>query len=375
MPMVRSTELIEIIQHALPAEEWGVLGPVITEINQQQSRRARKSILTEINNVIIERALKNNNPALLSALPDIQSGEIEELFSRITKQYIQTKDETWLNSFLSLSEKLEKKSNQSRVFAMIARDLIDAGVTEADSRLITTGMIMLNRISFRKYRSEIMIDIIPLLIVWAITIRDKKILHTSLTLIEEIGDISKRSVLHAELAKALATIAILDKDHISFIDSIQSTTEIHQKIRRQQCLLYIIEKGAKSHFGKEMADIPQFMSNFPDISQDAYLEVISTLAGQVLERIKDKAEVIAILDELCEKNPSVTSTIVIDLLNKAERSGDLWFLSTALKLQKSLCRYRKISCAGNCSGGNIRCTQIKQYADPHGSYPPYQCSM
>jgi hypothetical protein len=336
MPMVRSTEIIEIIQHALPAEEWCVIGPIITEINQQQSRRARKSILTEINNVIIEMSLKNNNPALLSALPDLQNGEIEGLFSRITQQYIQTKDEAWLNSFLTLSEKLEKKSNQSRVFAMIARDLIDAGVTEADSGLISTGMIMLNRISFRKYRSEIMIDIIPLLIVWAITIRDKKILHTSLKLIEEIGDISKRSILHAELVKALATIAILDKDRISFIDSIQSTTEIHQKIRRQQCLLYIIEKGVKSHFGQEMADIPQFMNNFMDISHEAYLEVISTLAGQVLERIKDKAQVIAILDELCEKNPSVTSTIVIDLLNKAERSGDPWFLSTSMMLQKSL---------------------------------------
>jgi hypothetical protein len=334
--MVRSTELIEIIQKALPAKEWSVLGPVITEINQQQSRRARKSILIEINNVIIDRSLKDNNPGLLSALPDIQSGEIEALFSRITQQYIQTKDETWLTSFLRLSEKLEKKSNQSRVFAMIARDLIDAGVTEADSGLISTGMIMLNRISFRKYRSEIMIDIIPLLIVWAITIRDKKILHTSLKLIEEIGDISKRSVLHAELAKALATISILDKDRISFIDSIRSTTEIHQKIRRQQCLVYIIEKGVKSHFGKDMADIPQFMSNFQDISHEAYLEVISTLAGQVLERIKDRSQVITILNEICEKNPSVTSTIVIDLLNKAERTGDPWFLSTAIKLQKSL---------------------------------------
>lgn len=334
--MVRSTELVEAIHQALPAEEWSAIGPIITEINQQQGRRARKTILSEMNKVIIETALKNNNPALLSALPDIQGNEIETLFSRIIKQYIHTKKETWLDSFLSLSEKLEKKSNQSRVFAMIARDLIDAGVTEADSGLISTGMIMLNRISFRKYRSEIMIDIIPLLIVWAITIRDKKILHTCLTLIEEIGDISKRSILHAELAKALATIAVLDKDRVLFVTSIQSTTQIHQKIRRQQCLAYIIERGAKGHFGKEMADIPHFMNNFLDIPQDAYLEVISTLAGQLLERIKDKTQVISILEDLCDKNPSVTSTIIIDLLEKAERTGESWFLNTAMKLQTRL---------------------------------------
>jgi len=334
--MVRSTELIELIQNALPPEDWRTLGPVISELNTQQGRRARKSILTEINSVIIEAALKNNNPALLSAIPDIQGSEIELLFSRITKQYIQTKDEIWLTSFLSLSEKLEKKSNQSRVFAMIARDLIDAGVSDADPGLISTGMLMLTRISFRKYRSEIMIDIIPLLIVWAITIRDKKILHTSLTLIEEIGDISKRSILHAELVKALAMIAILDKDRAAYIDSLHSTTEIHQKIRRQQCLLYIIEKGVKSPFGKEMADIPQFMKNFSDIHHEAYLEVISTLAGQLLERIKDRDQVIGILEDLCIKNPTVTATIVIDLLSKAEKSGDPWFLSMAMKLQKNL---------------------------------------
>ena len=82
---------------------------------------------------------------------------------------------------------------------MVARDLIDAGVSEKDPALIEDGMVILNRISFRKYRSDIMIDIIPLLIVWAITIHDKKLLCTSLHLIGEIGDISKRSVLHAEL--------------------------------------------------------------------------------------------------------------------------------------------------------------------------------
>lgn len=331
--MVRSNEFAEMIQHTLPPEEWNIIRPAITEINRQKGRRARKNILLEMNKVVIDTAMKNNNPALLLALQDIQGGEVEALFSRIIRQYIHTKDDAWLKSFLALSEKLEKKSNQSRVFAMIARDLIDAGVTDADPDLIATGMIMLNRISFRKYRSEIMIDIIPLLIVWAITIRDRKILHTSLTLIEEIGDISKRSILHAELAKALATIAVLDKDQVLFITSIQSATQIHQKIRRQQCLAYIIEKGAKAHFSKEMADIPHFMKSFESITQDAYLEVISTLAGQMLDRIKDKTQVFTVLDELCAKNPSVTGTIVIDILEKAERTGDPWFLKTAMELQ------------------------------------------
>jgi hypothetical protein len=199
--MVRSTELIGSIQQSLSPEDWRILGPAITELNKQQGRRARKSILAEINAIIIETALKINNPTLVAAIPDIQGNEIERIFSQITRQHINTKNDAWLTAFLALSQKLEKKSNQSRIFAMAARDLIDAGVTDADESFIATGMIMLNRISFRKYRSEIMIDVIPLLIVWAVTTRDKKILHTCLTLIQEIGDISKRSILHCRTGK------------------------------------------------------------------------------------------------------------------------------------------------------------------------------
>jgi hypothetical protein len=334
--MVRSIEIFQDIQKVLPPEDWKSLVSVVAGIENQQGRRARKNIITEINSIIIETALKNNNPELLLALQEIQSNEIDELFSRIIKQYISTKDDKWLKSIFSLSEKISKKSNQSRVFAMIARDLIDAGVSEADPELIDQGMSMLDRISFRKYRSDIMIDIIPLLIVWAITTHNQKLLYTSLLLIEEIGDISKRAVLHAELAKALATIAILEKDHASFFESIRSATTIHQKIRRQGCISGIIEKGAKSVFGKEMADIPQFIGNFTDISHDAYFEIISALTEQLLERIKDKKQIITILEPLCHDKPEVTGTIVIDLLKKAERSGDPWFLSTAMDLQQHI---------------------------------------
>ena len=334
--MVRSTEILNNLQKVLPPEDWKSLESVVTGIEKTQGRRARKNIVADLNRIIIDTALKNNKPELLLALQEIQSNEIDELFSRIIRQYITTKDNRWLKAVFSLSEKINKKSNQSRVFAIIARDLIDAGVSESTPELIDQGMIILDRISFRKYRSDIMIDIIPLLIVWAITTRDQKILYTSLFLIEEIGDISKRAVLHAELAKALATIAILEKDRASFYDSIRSATAIHQKIRRQDCITGIIEKGAKSVFGKEMADIPEFMGNFTEVSHEAYLEIISALTEQLLEKVKDKKLIISILKQLCSDKPDVTGTIVIDLLKKAERSGDPWFLSTAMDLQQHI---------------------------------------
>ena len=335
--MVRSTEILEDIQNALPSEERKTLEVFIAGLQSQQGRRAKKNIVHEANRVITDTAIKNNKPELLLALREIQESDNDELFSRIIKQYIATKDSAWLHKVFSLSEKIGKKSNQSRVFAMIARDLIDAGVSDANQDFIDQGMIILDRISFRKYRSDIMIDIIPLLIVWAITTRNQKLLHTSLHLIEEIGDISKRAVLHAELAKALATTAILEKDRDSFFDSIYSATKIHQKIRRHDCISIIIEKGAKSVFGKEMQDILLFLQNFKEIPNDAYLEIISSLTEQLLERVKDKQQIIAVLESLCSKKPEVTGTIVIDLLKKAERSGDSWFLSSTVAQPGTRC--------------------------------------
>ena len=334
--MVRSAEIIEKIQHALSKEEWLLIEAPILEIKAQQVRKARKTLIGQINRIIIETALKNDRPGILIALPDIHGNEIDDLFSRIVRQYIGSKQDAWLEIIYKLSEKLGKKSNQSRVFAMMARDLIDAGVSEKDPALIEKGMLILNRISFRKYRSDIMIDIIPLLIVWAITIQDKKLLCTSLRLIGEIGDISKRSVLHAELSKALATIAIQQKDRIAYFYSIQSAAEIHQKIRRQTCIASIIERGAKSVFGREMADIPHFIDNFATISPEAQIEIISALTAQLLERTKDKEQIVSILKTICKNQPTATSTIIIDLLRKAERSGDLWYLSSALELQQHI---------------------------------------
>lgn len=334
--MVRSTEIIEKIQHALSKEDWLTVEAPILELKAQQVRKARKILISQVNHIIIDTALKNDKPGLLLALPDIQGNEIDDLFSRIVRQYITTKRDDWYTIIYSLSEKLGKKSNQSRVFATVARDLIDAGVSEKDPVLIENGMVILSHISFRKYRSDIMIDIIPLLIVWAITIHDKKLLCTSLRLIGEIGDISKRSVLHAELSKALATIAIQKKDRTAFFYSIQSAAEIHQKIRRQTCIASIIERGVKSVFGKEMADIPRFIDNFGAISPEAQLEIISALTAQLLERTKDKGQIVSILQAICEKRPSATGTIIIDLLRKAERSGEFWYLSSALELQQHI---------------------------------------
>jgi hypothetical protein len=110
--MVRSTEIIEKIQHALPKEDWLIIEAPILELKAQQVRKARKNLISQVNHIIIETALKNDRPHLLLALPDIHGNEIDDLFSRIVPQYIATKRDDWLEIIYSLSEKLGKKSTQ-----------------------------------------------------------------------------------------------------------------------------------------------------------------------------------------------------------------------------------------------------------------------
>ncbi|MFA5347097.1 MAG: hypothetical protein WC294_03085 [Methanoregula sp.] len=332
--MASTHDIVRKVQRALSAENWKIIESGLSRISQLQGRRAQKVLVTEINNLITDTALKNNKPELLLALPELPGFDIDDLFFRIVRQFITTKDEKWLKSVFVLSDKLGKKSYQSRVFALMAKTLIGAGVSEANAGFIDTGMVMLERISFRKYRSDVMIDIIPLLIEWAIESRDEKLLRRSHTIIEEISDISKRAVLHAELANAMATIAILEKNRKLFLESVHDATKIHQKIRRQSCILSILEKGVKSVFGKEILDVPHFIQNFDDLSEERRLEIISGLTEQILERVKDKLQIITILQTLCERMPFVTSTLIIDLLKKAEISGDLWYLSAAITLHQ-----------------------------------------
>ena len=122
--MVKPTEIIDKIQQALSPEDWKIVKNSIEDLNLTQERHARKTIISDLNHLLVNTAIKTNNPALLYAITDIPSNEIEDLFSIILRQFIKTKDDTWLKSLLFLSDILGKKSYQSRVFALMARCLL-----------------------------------------------------------------------------------------------------------------------------------------------------------------------------------------------------------------------------------------------------------
>ena len=69
--MASTPEIVRKVQRALSAEDWKIIESGLTRILQLQGRRAQKVLVTEINALITDTALKNNKPELLFALPDL----------------------------------------------------------------------------------------------------------------------------------------------------------------------------------------------------------------------------------------------------------------------------------------------------------------
>ena len=334
--MVLSATITDKIRQVLSEKKWRSVDEIITNEGLAEGKRTRKLLHEDVNFLIIDAALKNNRPEFLSVLRDINHGSIFDLFGQIIGKYITTRDAKWLSAFYKLTEKLDRKSTQSRIFGIMAKELISAGVSDSNAEIIDQGLKILDNISFRKYRSGSMIDIVPLLIPWAVASHDVKILYRSQDLIHEISDISKRAVLHAEISQAIATIAIHQKNYSLYCDSIQNATGIHQKLRRKECISVIIENGAKSAFGKRILDISKFIRNFSEIPLEVKGEIIDAVTGQILDRIKDKDQINRTLVSLCTMLPFVTGIIILKFLWKAEKSGDIWYLSNSIEFRRFL---------------------------------------
>ena len=133
--MVSSSEIVRKVQQAVSPEDWKVIESSIAEIKQGEGRRAQKTLEKDIYNLVTNYAFKNNKPELLLALSGFANNDIDRLFSQIILKYIITQDENWLKTVFPLSETLEKKSYQSRIFAMMAKTLIEAGVSESKCRI------------------------------------------------------------------------------------------------------------------------------------------------------------------------------------------------------------------------------------------------
>jgi hypothetical protein len=334
--MILSASITERIKQALAADDGEEIDAIVIDMSRFKGKHERTLMQRTVNSVIVEYAFLKNKPNLLSTLHDIPEEGSEDLFSQIVKQYITTRDIQWFNALLDLPKRLGKKSLQSQMIAFIAQMLISTGISESDPMYIEQGLSALNKIPFRKYRSDSITDCIPRLTKWMVTSSSIPVLYHARDLIGEINDISKRAVLHSELAQVLATIAIQKKDMNIFLESIRLAATIRQKIRRRECFTDIINKGVNSTFVKNLMEIKVFVFNFKSLPEEIEGDIISALTEKLLDCENNNALINDNLNFLSREFPFASGIIIQNLLTKAERSGDQWYLSNAIEFLRHL---------------------------------------
>jgi hypothetical protein len=334
--VISRSQTLKKIEGAASLNDSPGLKKIINAAILDSERRDRRELLREINRMLMETAIKKNNPGIIVGLEEIPDETIVEYFPKIVKHYIRTRDETWLQTLSNITDRLERKSNQSRMFAILTRMLIETGVSESNPVFIGHGLQTLGRITFKKYRSEIMGEIVPPLMSWAIKTTDISLLHTVYSLIEDIGDISKRSLLQDTCAQSVAAVALAEKRTPLLVDSIRFACTIRQKTRRETCILSIIDTAVATSPVTIPFDIADCIHLFDDFSEEIRLEIIDPLLKHLINEEKNHKTLLATLDRIAENLPFSQKTIVTNLLKKANRDGDIWYFSTALEIQNRL---------------------------------------
>jgi len=332
--MILSAPVTEKIRQALLKKDWGGIDTIVADSSRFKEKRARSSMQRTVNEVILDSAIQNNMPEILLAIRTIPPEGADDFFLMVLKQYIKTGNKKWFDILFVLSEKLGKKSLQSKIVARVVQELISEGITESDPSYIERGLAILNKITFRKYRSDCIVESAFKITRWTILSGNSKLLFQVRDLISGIKDVSKRAALHAEIAQALAAMAIKNGDFHLFLESIQFTAEIHQKLRRRDCLNHIISTGMRSSFGKDLLDARTLITHFEELPRDIQEELINSLAEQLLERVKNKNQIHDDFHFLNKKLPFIRDRLIQNLLKMAERSGDPWYLTTAVDFLK-----------------------------------------
>ncbi|HPD75551.1 MAG TPA: hypothetical protein P5217_04905 [Methanoregulaceae archaeon] len=327
------TTLRDRIRQSVAGSDTAGLSDLVASAITQTNRRARKEKITEVSAAILDAATEYNRPDLISLLPDVPHEDLRPLFSALLSQYIRTRDEAWFSAITGIVERLEKKGDQSQELAHLSRILIEAGSSQSDPFLISRGMALFSGITFRKYRSDIFSQISPTLIEWAVSRQDVEFLRSLYMMTVDIADISRRSVIHARIANAIATVAIATDNVSTWTDSIRIAADIRQKTRRQTCFATISRTAAASPLYRRVRDISGTLTLLTDLEPEVRHEVVESLLWQVIQKETEPEAISGIIATLAGEQPTIRPTIVTCLLRRAEQNGDPWYFRLAMDLQ------------------------------------------
>ncbi len=334
--MQKSQSHIEPLVRAVETGDHAAIDEVVRGFSGIQKRKERALRIQQANHILEDAALDKDEPGYLDHLQELAKEEVDSLIVRLTEQFLAHEDERWIDAIYRIIAQLDRKSHQSRVLSQVSRTLVETGVRERRQVLIERGMGILSRISFRKYRSALLIELVPALISWGTTSHDIQYLRRALDLVPEIGDVSERADLHCNIVTAMVTIGIADRSLSIVYEALRSASGILQKIRRIHCTLTIIDMTWRSPMSRSIADIHAFMEAFGDLPSLRQTEIFECLVQELLERVRDKSQLYSTLLSLERDVPESRRYLVIRLLKKAELTGDNWYIKKALEFNSRI---------------------------------------
>ncbi|MFY9194916.1 MAG: hypothetical protein WAN99_06030 [Methanoculleus sp.] len=319
------------ITSAISSGDLREVEKIVSDIAETRARKEKRSLYEQMNTALVKAAFEENQPELLSQLIEPTKEDVSIFARRAVELYREERDETWFSAVFTLIDKLDRKSHQSDILAEISRDLVQAGLETGDTHYIEKGEVALNQISIRKYRSAILSEIVPLLIQYGQRYQNVDIMQYALQALSEIGDVSKQSQLHADVAQAIAAAGIESDDIHLVISGIRSATEIDQKIRRTNSIADIVDATWRSPLKKEIANIECIIDALSRVPEERLTEVLAILTEHLLDRQRDKKQIYTRLLRLDDEKPWTGQTLILELLRKAERSGERWYLEKAFE--------------------------------------------
>lgn len=334
--MVLSAKQKDRIFENLTAESAHNIANILQSMDLPKSKQERQDAYNEINQLIIDYAISKDNPTILQGLIELPENKQKEIFSQILQHYLRTANPQWFLSILENSEKIPRKSEQSELLSITIENVILEGIKNSKSSFIKQGLSALNRINFKKYRSDTVTNILPEITRYAIRTNDEHLLFEGFVLINEITDVSKKAIVHADLAQALANIAIHKNNHDLYIASLLQAAKIHQKLRRKTCIEEIVKLGASSEFREEILDLETVIHNFEDLPEEVLINIVESVVEQILDKLPDKKPVLEKLHRVCKNKPALAGVMIQSLLENAERSADFSLLTDAMTFLPAL---------------------------------------
>ena len=322
--------LRERIRQSVADKDTGSLASIIGSAIDGTGRRTRKDRIREVNMALAESAIETGRPDLLDRFYEIPYDTFRTLLPGLVDQYVRTRDNAWFDAIAAAIGRLGKKGDRSDLLARMCRTLITEGIARQDRLFIEQGMALFKDITFRKYQSGVLIRVSPALTDWAVSQGDDSFLRALHGLSGGIADISKKSVIHARLAVAIAAIGTERDDPATWAEGVRIAAGIRQKNRRQDCIRAIVQNLAPSPLFIKIRDIPITAGALAGVPEEALHEVIAAILAEVLAGDQDHAGARDQIGRFLAEVPAAGPTVVAVLLRHAGETGDSWFFSEAM---------------------------------------------